>query len=137
MNKDLKARIASAKAQKKANKTKTATAATFKDKLNKLLANFVVQPTKDGTGGSYLIVANEDGKIVSAGYYDNQLAVQSTIQLLSLICYVIDEDGEPRTHLSPEKFSSMLIDLIGAGNRALKTTKSTDDVDNTDESTLH
>lgn len=68
--------------------------ATFKDKLNKLLANFVVKPVKDGTDSSYLIVANDDGIVVSAGYYDSPLAVQSTINLLSLICYVIDDDGE-------------------------------------------
>lgn len=117
MNKDLKARIASVKEQKR-----KATAATFKDKLNKLFSNFVVQPTKDGTGGSYLIVSNDDGIVVSAGYYDSQLAVQSTIQLLSLICYVIDDDGEPKTTISPEQFSSLLIDV---------------NADNTDESILH
>lgn len=131
MNKDLKARIASVKEQKR-----KATAATFKDKLNKLLSNFIVKPTKDGTGSSYLIVANEDGKIISAGYYDSQLAVQSTIQLLGLVCCVIDDDGEPQTHLSPEQFSSILDD-VNAGNGALKTTQSTDDVDNTDEHKLH
>lgn len=126
MNKDLKARIASVKEQKR-----KATAATFKDKLNKLLSNFIVKPTKDGTGSSYLIVANEDGQIVSAGYYDSQLAVQSTIQLLGLVCCVIDDDGEPQTHLSPEQLSSLLL-AATARDKILNNVK-----DDSDESTLH